>query len=172
MEQPIIYTVGHSTHSHEHFLSLLKEYGVNCLVDVRSVAASGFNPQYNKAALKNFLHRNGIQYLHFAAEFGARKKDAALMDDRGRVDVRKVWATDIFRSGVHRLRHGVEKGFVIALMCAESEPLNCHRFHMISVALARQGFEVRHILKDKSLKMQVELEQVALKNVRQAEMFG
>ena len=55
MDKPTIYTVGHSTHPLDYLLELLKEYGVNCLIDIRSVPASAYNPQYNQEPLKNFL---------------------------------------------------------------------------------------------------------------------
>ena len=161
--KPIIYTVGHSTHQLDYFLELLKEYGVTCLIDVRSVAASSYNPQYNKEPLTNFLKRNGIQYLHFAEEFGARHTDPDLLDDEGKVDfakVRKSWA---FKNGVERIWLGLDKGFVISLMCSESEPFDCHRFSMVSIALDKDGFDVKHIMKDKSLKTNADLENQLLK---------
>lgn len=161
--RPIIYTVGHSTHQLDYFLELLKEYGVSCLIDVRSVAASSYNPQYNKEPLTNFLKRNGIQYLHFAEEFGARHNDPDLLDDEGKVDfakVRKSWA---FKNGVERIWQGLEKGFVISLMCSESEPFDCHRFSMVSIALDKDGFDVKHIMKDKTLKTNADLENQLLK---------
>jgi uncharacterized protein (DUF488 family) len=86
MDKPIIYTVGHSTHPLNYFLSLLQEYGINCLVDVRSVAASRYNPQYNKEPLSNFLKNNGIVYMHLPEEFGARHSDPDLLDEKGKVD--------------------------------------------------------------------------------------
>jgi len=161
--KPIIYTIGHSTHQLDYFLELLKEYGVTCLIDVRSVAASSYNPQYNKEPLTNFLKRNGIQYLHFAEEFGARHTDPDLLDDEGKVDfakVRKSWA---FKNGVERIWQGLDKGFVISLMCSESEPFDCHRFSMVSIALDKDGFDVKHILKDKTLKTNADLENQLLK---------
>ena len=161
--KPIIYTVGHSTHQLDYFLELLKEYGVTCLIDVRSVAASSYNPQYNQEPLKNFLKSNGITYLHFAEEFGARHTDPDLLDDEGKVDftkVRKSWA---FKNGVERIWQGLDKGFTISLMCSESEPLDCHRFSMVSIALDKDGFDVKHIMKDKSIKTNAELESQLLK---------
>lgn len=163
MDKPIIYTVGHSTHQLDYFLGLLKEYSVNCLVDVRSVAASTYNPQYNKDPLSNFLKANKVTYLHFAEEFGARHKDPDLLDDDGRVDFEKVQKSLNFKRGVERLWQGVEKGFTIALMCSESEPMDCHRFSMVSIALEKDGFEVRHILKDKTIKTNPDLENQLLK---------
>ena len=161
--RPIIYTVGHSTHQLDYFLELLKEYGVTCLIDVRSVAASSYNPQYNKEPLTNFLKRNGIQYLHFAEEFGARHNDPDLLDDEGKVDfakVRKSWA---FKNGVERIWQGLDKGFTISLMCSESEPFDCHRFSMVSIALDKDGFDVKHIMKDKTFKTNADLENQLLK---------
>jgi len=163
MNKPIIYTVGHSTHPIEYFLELLQEYSVNCIVDVRSVAASGYNPQYNKEPLSNFLKNNQINYLHFAEEFGARHNDPDLLDEEGKVDFEKIRKSWNFKNGVDQLWREAEEGFVIALMCSESEPLDCHRFSMVSRALEKDGFDVKHILKDKTLKSNAELESQLLK---------
>ncbi len=163
MDKPIIYTVGHSTHPLIYFLSLLREYHVNCLVDVRSVAASSYNPQYNKEPLSNFLKNNGITYMHFPEEFGARHSDPDLLDEKGKVDFAKVRKSWNFKNGVDRLWLGIDKGYTIALMCSESDPFDCHRFSMITVALQQAGFEVLHIMKDKTLKSTSDLERLLLK---------
>jgi uncharacterized protein (DUF488 family) len=163
MDRPIIYTVGHSTHPIDIFLDLLNTYSVNCLIDVRSVAASSYNPQYNLEPLSNFLKANNIIYMHFAEEFGARHTDPDLLDEEGKVNfelVRKSW---LFKNGVERLWLSVDKGNTIALMCSESEPFDCHRFSMISIALEKDGFEIRHILKDKTIKTNAQLENQLLK---------
>ncbi len=125
MDKPIIYTVGHSTHPLIYFLNLLREYHVNCLVDVRSVAASSYNPQYNKEPLSNFLKNNGITYMHFPEEFGARHSDPELLDEKGKVDFAKVRKSWHFKNGVERLWSGIDKGYRIALMCSESDPFDC-----------------------------------------------
>jgi uncharacterized protein (DUF488 family) len=163
MDKPIIYTVGHSTHQIDYFLELLKEYSINCLIDVRSVAASSYNPQYNQEPLSNFLKNNGITYLHFAEEFGARHTDPDLLDEEGKVDFEKIRKSWLFKNGVERLWLGLDTGFTIALMCSEGEPFDCHRFSMISIALEKDGFEVKHILKDKTLKNNAELEKQLLR---------
>jgi uncharacterized protein (DUF488 family) len=161
--QQLIYTVGHSTHQPEYFLELLHTYEVNCIIDVRSVAASAYNPQYNKEPFSNFLKNNKINYFHFAEEFGARHADPDLLDDEGKVDFEKVRKSWNFKNGVEKLWKEIEKGSIIALMCSESEPFDCHRFSMISIALERDGFEVKHILKDKTLKSNAQLERDLLK---------
>ncbi|MCL2289134.1 MAG: DUF488 domain-containing protein [Bacteroidetes bacterium] len=162
MDKPIIYTIGHSTHSLEYFLELLREYGIDCIVDIRSVPASAYNPQFNQEPFKNFLKRNKITYLPFAEEFGARQTDPDLLDNSGKLDFEKVRKTWSFKNGLERIWIGVEK-YKIAIMCSEGEPLDCHRFSMVSLGLVNDGFEVKHILKDKSLKSNSELEKDLLK---------
>lgn len=163
MPKKVIYTIGHSNHPAEFFLELLQSHGVDCIVDVRSTPASQYNPQYNKPILADFLKNNDILYLHFGKEFGARHTNSSLHSEDGKVDFEKVQATEAFREGVRRLEEGVDKGFFPALMCAEADPLDCHRFSMISGYLEEHGFEVRHILKDKEVVSQEELEQELLK---------
>ena len=161
MSKPIIYTIGHSTHSIEYFLELLTHYRVNCVVDVRSTPASRFNPQYNKKSLTASLKNTGIEYLHFGESFGARQTDPLLLDEEGRVDFEKIRSTEKFRNAIGRLKKGTEEAYTIALMCSEAEPISCHRFVMISLAL--EDFDVRHILKDKSSVSQDDLEVQLLK---------
>jgi uncharacterized protein (DUF488 family) len=170
-----LYTVGHSTHSIDYFLELLQSQEISCIVDVRSVAASAYNPQFNKEFLSNFLKKHKITYLHFAQEFGARHTDFAVLDADGQVDFDKICQTKIFLSGVDRIQKGIEKGFKIAMMCSEADPIECHRFSMISVYLSRNDFEVKHILKDKSVVSNEDLEEEILKKyakkIRQSNLF-
>jgi len=176
METPVIYTIGHSTHPVDYFLELIRKYGVNCIIDVRSVAASSYNPQYNEEPFKNFLKNNKIVYMHFSEEFGARQSDPDLLDEKGKVDFEKVRKSRLFQDGLERVWKGINKGEVIAIMCSESEPLDCHRFSMVSVGLVEDGFEVKHILKDKSVKTNVELENELMnkyeKKLPQSDLFN
>ena len=158
-----IYTVGHSTHELTYFLKLIQMHQVNCLVDVRSVAASSYNPQFNKDTLSVFLKDNGITYLHFSREFGARQTAKELLDNTGQLDFEKVHHASHFKQGIERLKQGAVKGYTIALMCAESEPLDCHRFGMVSTALVRDDIDVLHIMKDGSVKTHHELEKELIK---------
>jgi len=176
MDKPIIYTVGHSTHQLDFFLELLKTVEINCIVDVRSVPASTYNPQYNQDPFKIFLKSNHITYLHFAEEFGARQTDYDLLNNDGKLDFEKVRKTRLFNHGLERIWQGIDKGFRITLMCSESEPIDCHRFSMVSIGLENDGFNVMHILKDKSLKTNLELEKELLKKyekkIPQLDMFN
>ena len=163
MSKPIVFTIGHSTHAIDYFLELLRTYGINCLIDVRSIPASGYNPQYNQEPLANFLKKYGIAYFHFRDEFGARQTDEGLLNEDQQVDFEKVRQTVAFQQAVERLGMMQDWGAEMALMCSESHPLDCHRFSMVSVALQNKGFEVKHILKDNTLLEQAALEKLLLK---------
>ena len=71
----MIYTIGHSTHPIEHFISLLHGHGVDALADVRSVPYSRYNPQFNREALSETLKEQGIAYVFLGKELGGRSKD-------------------------------------------------------------------------------------------------
>ncbi|MBA7568719.1 hypothetical protein ES708_10453 [subsurface metagenome] len=161
--QNTVFTIGHSNHSIEYFIELLQTHSINCIIDVRSVPASAYNPQFNSENLQNSLKQNRINYLHFGDEFGARHTDPKLLDEFGKVDFDKVRKSEKFLSGVERLKTSLEKGYNISIMCSEAEPFDCHRFSMISYYLDRNGFDVLHILKDKTLIRNEELEDKLLK---------
>ena len=174
----VIYTIGHSNNSLENFIALLKKNGVDCVVDIRSVPASSHTPQFNQNSIKPFLKSYGVQYLHLGKEFGARRTDA-LID--GQVNFEKAVRTQAFLNGIKRLKTGIFKGYTISLMCTEADPLACHRFSLVSKYLFDNGFDVRHILKDGTIKKHLDLEREMINiylNKRPAklpeidEMFG
>jgi uncharacterized protein (DUF488 family) len=158
-----IFTIGHSNHSIEYFLELLEFQEINCVIDVRSVPASNRNPQFNKQPLEIFLKRHRINYLHFGEQFGARHEDIDVLDEEGIVNFEAFRRSFAFQQGVERVEIGLSKGFKIVLMCSEGNPLECHRFSMISVHLEKLGIHVKHILKDKTIKSHFELEKELLK---------
>lgn len=150
-----LFTVGHSNGTAEELLGLLRLADVNCLVDVRSVPASSYNPQFNKEALSRYLRQNGLYYLHFGEEFGARRNDSII---NGQVNFEKAVTTDAFLRGVERINKGLDKGFIISIMCSEANPLSCHRFSMVSRYFFDLGYDVFHILHSKEIKNHLSLE--------------
>lgn len=158
-----VFTIGHSVHTREAFLELLLKNGINCIVDVRSIPNSAHVPQFNKDEFSAYLKSKGIVYMSFADEFGARHEERELLDNEGVVDFKKIWRTGKFLSGVERLKAGVDKGYKVALMCSEAEPMDCHRFSMISRYLVNNGFEVKHVLRDGAVIDNSELESKLLK---------
>lgn len=146
MSNPGIYTIGHSTQPLERFIGLLREHGITAVADVRSAPYSRINPQFNREPLKTALRDAGISYVFMGEELGARSKDPSCYRD-GRVDFDLLAQTELFQSGLERVRKGASS-YRIALMCAEQDPLDCHRTILVSRKLAEQGFSVGHILPD------------------------
>jgi len=141
-----VYTIGHSTHSAGAFLALLRQHGVEAVADVRSSPFSRFNPQFNREPLQQFLNTNGIRYVFLGKELGARSEDRACYLD-GRVQYARLAQTTLFQSGLDRVLQGAGK-YRVALMCAEKEPLECHRTLLVARALAERGQPVLHIHAD------------------------
>lgn len=158
-----LFTVGHSNHELEFFIDLVTTMRIDVIIDVRSNPTSAYVPHFNKPAISAELKENGIKYLHFGEEFGARRDSPQLMKMNGKVDFEKVRAEPKFQEGVNRVIEGIDKGLRISLMCSEAEPFDCHRFVMISYHFSKLGIDVQHILKDKSLVTSEELEQRLLK---------
>ncbi|MBB5842099.1 uncharacterized protein (DUF488 family) [Conyzicola lurida] len=127
-------------------MSLLLANDVTAVADVRSVPASQFTPQFNREALKRKLRENGIKYVFLGDELGARSRDPSCYVD-GRVQYDRLAGTDLFRNGIKRLRVGAATES-IAIMCAEQEPLDCHRTILVSRVLQNEGIHVTHIHAD------------------------
>jgi uncharacterized protein (DUF488 family) len=144
-----IYTIGHSNHPIEKFLGLLSQHGITAIADVRSTPFSRRNPQFNSNKLAASLHAQGIAHVFLGKELGARSEDPCCYED-GRVQYRRLAQTDLFKQGLERVIAGAER-YRLALMCAEKEPLDCHRTLLVSRALELQGAAVTHILADGQL---------------------
>lgn len=144
-----ILTIGHSNHSLEDLFALLARHDVTALADVRSQPHSGRYPHFCKAPLQAALKSNGLAYVFLGRELGARWEDPACLV-KGRVDFERVATMPQFGAGLERLREGAVH-HRIALMCAEREPLDCHRTLLVARQLCSSGFEVAHILADGTL---------------------
>lgn len=147
-----IYTIGHSNQSIDEFYEMLKEFHINCVVDVRSVPFSKYTPQFNSYSIKEYLKTKEILYAPFGEYFGARREDCLCEESDGflkknQVDFQKGVQTNAFLTGEKRLRTAMGQGRIVALMCSESDALMCHRFSFVSRFFYDKGVEVRHILK-------------------------
>jgi uncharacterized protein (DUF488 family) len=141
-----IYTIGHSTQPDEAFVDLLRRHAVTAVADVRSQPHSRRNPQFNRERLASTLGHAGIQYVFLGRELGARSEDpTCYVDDR--VQYSLLARTALFRSGIERVLQG-SATYRIALMCAEKEPLECHRTILVARELVQRGASIQHILID------------------------
>ena len=121
----MIYTIGHSNHSAVRFIDLLQGAGIECVADVRSAPFSRRNPQFSQKALAASLKDVGIEYWFLGDALGARPKDPDCYKD-GKVSYARIAATPSFQAAIEALIERAETER-IAIMCAEKEPLECHR---------------------------------------------
>ena len=143
MKAGTVYTIGHPNHPLPAFLALLGTVRINAIADVRSVPHSRFNPQFNRQPLCSALAREGCGYFYFGRELGGRSDDPRCYEE-GRIRYDRVARTARFKAGIARLAEAAATESM-ALMCAEKEPLDCHRALLVSQALIEQGFDVAHI---------------------------
>ena len=146
---PTVFTIGHSTHAQEYFIELLSKHGVTAVCDVRSMPHSRMNPQFNREPIRQALRQSGLQYVFLGKELGARSDDPACYEN-GKIRYDRVAETDLFGEGLARVRGGMQD-YRVALMCAEKEPLECHRTILVARHLVALGLDVQHIHADGSL---------------------
>jgi hypothetical protein len=155
---PIIFTVGHSAHTLERFVSLLRGAGVTVIADVRTSPFSCHFPQFNREELHAELRRLGMSYVFLGKELGGRPHEKGLFRD-GFADYERMAAEKPFAAGLDRVIEGVKK-YRIALMCSERDPLDCHRCLLVGRELAkRSGVTVKHILSNGAVVTQADIEE-------------
>jgi uncharacterized protein (DUF488 family) len=145
----MLFTIGHSNHSIGTFIELLQRHGVTAVGDVRSHPYSRYVPQYSREPLKLALARVGIAYVFLGKELGARSENPGCYK-QGKVQYDRLARQPQFAEGIRRVTQGMEQ-HCIALMCAEKDPLECHRTLLIARKLHEAGCEIAHIHADGSL---------------------
>jgi uncharacterized protein (DUF488 family) len=154
---PIVYTVGHSSQPIEPFIDQLQAHGIEVLADVRSMPYSRRYPHFSREALQKSLIVAGVRYLFLGRELGARRDEPECYVD-GRASYEEIVKLPNFLRGVERLLEGAATRR-IALMCAEQDPLTCHRTILICRVLARHGMQISHIERGGSLEEHAQAEQ-------------
>ena len=170
-KQPL-YTIGHGNRKPEDFLFLLKSFGIEYLVDVRSQPYSKFNPAFNQNDLKHFLEQNGIKYVFMGETIGGRPKDRTCYDAEGKVNYEIVQSREFFKEGLERLKTAYEKELNVVIMCSESKPCECHRSKLIGRALISQSVVLEHIDEHGKLKDQATVINELNKGLSDIDLFG
>jgi uncharacterized protein (DUF488 family) len=140
----IVFTIGHSTHSSEKLVGFLRRYGITAIADVRSQPYSRMNPQFNRETLQSTLKGAGVAYVFLGRELGARTEDRSCYVD-GKVEYDRLAQTPLFKEGLDRVEKGSRR-YCIALLCAERDPLTCHRTILVARHLVARGLRSAHIL--------------------------
>ena len=155
-------TIGHSSHSIERFVELLKAGGVERLVDVRSTPWSRRHPQFGQKNLARSLAEAGIDYVHEGAALGGKPQGGGSYD--------RLAARPEFKAGLGRVTEGASDT-TLCLMCAEKEPLDCHRTVLVARRLAERGVKIEHLLADGSTRSHHEVEETLLGKEAAPDLF-
>ena len=148
MAKLALYTIGHSNHEMADFVGLLTMHAVDVVADVRSQPYSRFE-HFRREPLEMSLESHGIGYVFLGRELGARRDEVECYEN-DQVSFDRVAELPAFLGGIARLERGAVD-HDIALMCAEREPLDCHRTVLVARHLAGRSIQVRHILADGSI---------------------
>jgi|GEM_PF-395303 len=156
-----IFTIGHSNQSIESFIGVLKKHGVSAVADVRSQPYSRYFPHFNQCPLRQALKSEGIAYAPLCDHLGARPKDESCYVE-GMARYELIATTEAFSIGLNRIIKGAEQ-HQIALMCAEQDPIVCHRAILVCQYLRKTELDIQHILKTGNLESHKSLEERLLK---------
>ena len=153
IKTPLIKTIGHSNHPIERFVDLLKAGGVRLLVDVRSMPYSRRFPQFGRERLAKSLDEAGIAYLWEGEALGGKPGQGG--------GYTALAARPVFKQALDRV---VERSRIttLCLMCAEKEPLDCHRTVLVSRRLAERGVAIEHLLADGTSRRHAAIEESLL----------
>jgi len=162
-----LFTIGHSILDFEQFAKLLKDKGVELVADVRSLPQSARLPHFSQPALEKLLGAEHISYLFLGEELGGRPDDVDAYRPNGIVDYEARRKSYAFQRGVERLLKELE-GRSVAMMCAEEDPLECHRFLMICPELLKLGVHPLHLRKGG----RIETQEVAENRLLEANGFA
>lgn len=150
-----LFTIGHSNHTWDRFLELLRWHRIDALGDVRSRPYSTRLPQFNRELIERGLRVAAIRYVFLGDELGARRSEReCYVDGVARYDL--IIRSPAFQAGLARVKTGIQR-FRLALMCAEKDPLECHRAILVCRHL-RDGAQIRHILADGNLEFHTDAE--------------
>jgi uncharacterized protein (DUF488 family) len=167
----VLFTIGHSNHEMAALLALLQQHGITLVADVRSSPYSRFNPQFNRESLADALQKCGIEYVFLGRELGARREERQCYSgQQARYD--RVARLPIFQQGLDFLRQAAGRGRV-ALLCAEKDPLTCHRTILVCRNMRSESIAISHILEDGSIETNAEAEDrlLSMLNMPSATLF-
>lgn len=172
LNENILYSIGYSCHTVDSFRKVLLDNNVTAVADVRSSPYSKFKPDFNKDIIKKKLNEFGIVYVFLGNNLGARI-DAPECYKNGKADYDLIAKHPTFLAGLERLKKGMEN-YKIALMCAEKDPITCHRAILIFRNLRNQNIKLAHILCDGTIEDHSESEKrlIKLLKLEQLDLFS
>ncbi len=151
-----LFTVGYSGHDQRSFTSILLDSNIDVICDVRSTPYSRYKPEFSRAPLKKILNDVGMKYVFLGGQLGARPADRSCYVN-GQATYQRIAKSEFFAAGLHRVRSGAKR-LNLALMCSESDPIECHRAILVCRELNDMQERICHIRGDGSVETQAELD--------------
>jgi uncharacterized protein (DUF488 family) len=141
----------------------LKRHDITAIADVRSEPYSRFHAQFNREVIAGLLTKAGVAYVFLGRELGARRAERECYVDR---QARYSLITELpaFQDGLSRVQRGMTAQR-IALMCAEKDPITCHRTILVCRALRSDDLNIQHVLADGSIETSEQAETRLLEEV-------
>lgn len=172
MKESGLYSIGHGNKNIKDFIDELLFFDISYLIDVRSrpYSKSEFIQQFNQDALSKSLSNINIKYLFMGNELGGLPKDDSCCTN-GHVDYSKLKENTLFKGGLKRLINANNKHLKVALMCSESNPVECHRAKLIGEELTKKGIYLKHIVKNKEILSQRKVMEYVFPNGKN-DLFG
>jgi uncharacterized protein (DUF488 family) len=157
-----LFTIGHSNLELEDYLKLLAIHDIHLVCDVRSSPRSSRFPQFSREPFEECIRNAGLKYRFMGDTLGGRPEDPKVYFADGRVNYELRRKARDLQSEIERVLEFSETCKLV-LMCAEEDPLQCHRFLMICPELVVRGAAPRHIRKGGKLESQADAEDRLLK---------
>jgi uncharacterized protein (DUF488 family) len=160
-----LYSIGHGHKTKEEFVKELKFYKIQYLIDVRSIPFSKWAQHFNQGVIDVWLQEYSITYAYMGNYIGGKPQDDSCYDSEGYFDYQKMAEMGNFKEGLKRLISANEKGFRVAIMCTETDPLQCHRSKLIGRELYFQkNINMTHIIEVNKSISQDEIMKALTKN--------
>lgn len=142
----MVYTIGYAGTTIERFLQVLKDNNVTLLIDVRSIPKSKYFEWFDNNNLSKSLENIGIKYENWKNEFGARQLNPVFYTDDNILNYSKFAQSIQFQNGIKKIKNLIQNNENICLMCAEIDPINCHRAILCGKEIFSNGIDVTHII--------------------------
>ncbi len=143
-----LHSIGHSDHTSEEFLDLLRRHEIAVVVDVRSQPYSQWVPQFNRENLARDLEAAGVRYVFMGDSLGGRPAERALYDPgEEHPNYERLAQSASYQAGIEQLLQ-LAAAEQLAIMCSEGDYHKCHRSKWITPTLLDQGARVFHIRPD------------------------
>lgn len=157
MTRMVCYTIGHSTRRLEDFKDIIKQYGIEYLIDIRvnPNLSNKYNKVYNKELLEKSIEKLGVNYIYMGKELRCLKYNKEIKVPN--LDV--AMECSLLKKGIRKIVEKVKNGSKVLLMCSERNPFNCYRSILIGYILKNNGIKVKHIIDKGNIKTQDRIEE-------------